>query len=112
MSEVIRTLSYLGMETGAMHDSSFIREGDDECELQLAATERLPAYRQTSISLFDEENLVNTSTVNQETGKMTNLDVPKLGVPERRALIDKLLEKIEEDNHKLLLKQRRRLERS
>ncbi|KAL1833025.1 hypothetical protein ACET3Z_002676 [Daucus carota] len=111
MSEVIRTLSYLGMETGAMHDSSFIREGDDECELQLAATERLPAYRQTSISLFDEENLVNTSTVNQETSKMTNLDVPKLGVPERRALIDKLLEKIEEDNHKLLLKQRRRLER-
>ncbi|KAK1384996.1 hypothetical protein POM88_022731 [Heracleum sosnowskyi] len=99
------------METGAIHDSGFRREEDDGHELQLAAMERVPAYKQTTTSPFDRDNCVNTTTEDQENGNMMKVDVPKLGVLERRALIDKLLNKIEEDNHKLLLKQKRRLER-
>ncbi|XP_074347455.1 pleiotropic drug resistance protein 3-like [Apium graveolens] len=101
----------LGMETGAIHDSGLIREQDDEYELQLAAMERVPAYNQTTTSPFDPGNYVNTTTEDQENGNMMKVDIPKLGVLERRALIDRLLNKIEEDHHKLLLKQKRRLER-
>lgn len=99
------------METGAIHDSGLIREEDDEYELQLAAMEGVPAYSQSTTSPFDRENYVNTTTEDQENGNMMKVDIPKLKVLERRALIDKLLNKIEEDNHKLLLKQKRRLER-
>lgn len=100
------------METGAIHDSSLIREEDDEYELQLAAMERVPAYNQTTTSFFDRDNYVKTTTEDQENGNMMKFDVPGLGVIERHAFIDKLLKKIEEDNYKLLLKQKRRLERS
>lgn len=65
------------------------REDDDEGELELAAIERIE---------------------NQQ--HKTSDRVSKLGAVERHAFIDKLLKKIEEDNHRLLLKQRQRIERS
>ncbi|KAL8089213.1 hypothetical protein AgCh_038848 [Apium graveolens] len=65
-----------------------VREDDDEGELELAAIERIETQQH----------------------KTTNL-VSKLGALERHALIDKLLKKIEEDNHRLLLKQRQRIDR-
>ncbi|KAK1356757.1 pleiotropic drug resistance protein 3-like [Heracleum sosnowskyi] len=65
-----------------------VREDDDEGELELAAIERIEA-----------QQLKTTDRVS------------KLGAAERHAFIDKLLKKIEEDNHRLLLKQRQRIDR-
>lgn len=65
-----------------------VREDDDEGELELAAIERIEAQQQK-----------------------TTTQVSKLGAAERHAFIDKLLKKIEEDNLRLLLKQRQRIDR-
>ena len=66
-----------------------VGEDDDEGELELAAIERIEAQQNT-----------------------TTERVSKLGALERHAFIDRLLKKIEEDNHRLLLKQRQRIDRS
>lgn len=65
-----------------------VGEDDDEGELELAAIERIEAQQNTTER------------------------VSKLGALERHAFIDRLLKKIEEDNHRLLLKQRQRIDRS
>ncbi|KAL1827281.1 hypothetical protein ACET3Z_005693 [Daucus carota] len=64
-----------------------VGEDDDEGELELAAIERIEAQQNTTER------------------------VSKLGALERHAFIDRLLKKIEEDNHRLLLKQRQRIDR-
>lgn len=66
-----------------------VREDDDQGELELAAIERIEAQQHK-----------------------TTHRVSKLGSAERHAFIDKLLKKIEQDNHRLLLKQRQRIDRS
>lgn len=66
-----------------------VREDDDEGELELAAVERIETQQHKTTSRVSE-----------------------LGALERHAFIDKLLKKIEEDNHRLLLKQRQRIDRS
>lgn len=91
------------------HDGTREDEDDDEDELQWAAIERLQTQG-------NQENFILGSTEEDEEEeethdkKMKNDHVLGSAV-ERRAFIDKLLKKIEEDNQSLLLKQRRRIDR-
>ncbi|KAJ6390309.1 hypothetical protein OIU77_024515 [Salix suchowensis] len=74
--------------------SSCVKENEDEIELQWAAIERLPTFRRLRLSLFDEKE-------EDEEGKRV-VDVTKLEALERHVFIDKLINKIEEDNCRLL----------
>ncbi|ONK61392.1 uncharacterized protein A4U43_C08F29430 [Asparagus officinalis] len=80
------------------------REGDDEYELQWAAIERLETFERVRKSVVDGD-----SSENQKEKKVA--DVTKLGAPERRLLIEKLIKNIENDNLRLLQKQRVRIDR-
>lgn len=97
--------------SGSSRDSRSFREQEDENELQLAAIERLPTYKQHTTALFDQDNLINNSKEDEETRKTVKIDAPKLGALERHVFINKLLKKIEEDNYRLLFKQRERIDR-
>ncbi|KAI4363745.1 hypothetical protein MLD38_019921 [Melastoma candidum] len=79
-------------------------EGKDEAELQWAAIERLPTYRRIRTSLLvgnGKEGRKRTAVV----------DVSKMDHVERQMFIDNLLEKVEEDNLKLLRKLKERIDR-
>ncbi|KAJ0110603.1 hypothetical protein Patl1_00802 [Pistacia atlantica] len=89
-------------------DAEYIEENHDEVELLWAAIERLPTNKRLRISLFDHKLLKDGK---EEEGK-TMIDVSKLGDLERHVFIDKLLMKIEEDNHRLLQKLKERIENS
>lgn len=91
-------------------------EDDDEDELQWAAVERIQKERQyKTLDLEHDrnENSVDGSKVESEERKKVKIRHPTTlkSAQERHAFIDKLLKKIEEDNHKLLLKQRERIDR-
>lgn len=91
------------------------RKHDEEDELELAAIERLQAqgYLGTSAPFDHQDNFTNVGKKEEEAGNTVKIDhVVKLGALERHAFIDKLLKKIEEDNQRLLLNQRQRIDRS
>ncbi|KAB5569567.1 hypothetical protein DKX38_003360 [Salix brachista] len=83
--------------------SSCVKENEDEIELQWAAIERLPTFRRLRLSLFDEKE-------EDEEGKRV-VDVTKLEALERHVFIDKLINKIEEDNCSLLSKLKERIDK-
>lgn len=89
---------------------SMKKNDDDEVELQWAAIERLPTFERIRTSLFDctkdeqEDEASNKS-------KKVQIDVTKLGSPERHVFIEKLIKEIEGDNHRLLQKLRERIDR-
>ncbi|KAJ6338662.1 hypothetical protein OIU76_008181 [Salix suchowensis] len=83
--------------------SSCVKENEDEIELQWAAIERLPTFRRLRLSLFDEKE-------EDEEGKRV-VDVTKLEALERHVFIDKLINKIEEDNCRLLNKLKERIDK-
>lgn len=92
------------------------QDDDDEDELQWAAVERVQKetqYRRTLDLAHDRtENSVDRSK-DSAHGKQVKIQHPATlkSAQERHAFIDKLLKKIEEDNRKLLLKQRERIDR-
>ncbi|CAK9145272.1 unnamed protein product [Ilex paraguariensis] len=88
-------------------DARSSRQNEDEVELQWAAIERLPTYKRLRLSLFDHTNLHGS---NKEEGKAV-IDVTKLGALERHVFIEKLLNKIEKDNHRLFQKVKERMDR-
>jgi len=77
--------------------SARAREDDDEYELQWAAIERLSTIERVRKSVLESNKKV--------------VDVTKLGALERRLLIEKLIKHIENDNLRLLQKQRERIDR-
>uniref|UniRef100_A0A6N2MYY0 ABC transporter domain-containing protein n=1 Tax=Salix viminalis TaxID=40686 RepID=A0A6N2MYY0_SALVM len=83
--------------------SSCVKENEDEIELQWAAIERLPTFRRLRLSLFDEKE-------EDEEGKRV-VDVTKLEALERHVFIDKLINRIEEDNCRLLNKLKERIDK-
>lgn len=89
------------------HSDSITKE-DEELELQWAAIERLPAFKQLQTSLFDSEHSNGSRTGSE--GKRA-IDVTKLGALERHVFIEKIIKHIEKDNLLLLQKQRERIER-
>lgn len=91
------------------------RKQDEEDELELAAIEGLQAqgHLGTSVPFDHQQNFTNVCKKDEETGKTRNSDhYKKLGAIERHAFIDRLLKKIEEDNYRLLLNQKKRIDRS
>ncbi|KAM7276544.1 hypothetical protein ACFE04_018410 [Oxalis oulophora] len=83
---------------------SLREDNEDEIELQYwAALERLPTYEKVKTSLFDHNN-------GDEQKKMV-VDVTTLGALERHLFVEKLITQIEEDNRKLLMKIKERIDR-
>lgn len=89
--------------------SSFHSEREaDELELQWAAIERLPTMKRVRMSLFD--NLQDNNDKGK-TNKKVMVDVAKLSAAEKHVLIDKLISNVQEDNARLLLKMKQRMDR-
>ncbi|CAL9110514.1 unnamed protein product, partial [Musa textilis] len=83
-------------------------DDDDEHELTWAAIERLPTLERVRTSVFDHRDDGNVA---KEKSEKKIIDVTKLGALERRLLIENLIRHIENDNLRLLQKQRERIDR-
>lgn len=90
---------------------SMKKNDDDEVELQWAAIERLPTFERIRTSLFDCSKDHEQEDEASNKSKMVQIDVTKLGSPERHVFIEKLIKEIEGDNHRLLQKLRERIDR-
>ena len=88
--------------------SSFHSEREaDEAELQWAAIERLPTMKRVRMSLFDALQEGDAG----ETNKKVMVDVAKLSAVEKHVFIGKLISNVQEDNARLLLKMKQRMDR-
>ncbi|KAK6236047.1 hypothetical protein SCA6_011384 [Theobroma cacao] len=76
------------------------REEDDEEALTWAAIEKLPTYSR-----------VRTGILAEEGRQLREIDIKKLGLLEKRNLLERLVKVAEEDNENFLLKLRERIER-
>ncbi|GLT42708.1 hypothetical protein SLA2020_166940 [Shorea laevis] len=90
-------------DASATATSFSMKEDNDEVELQWAAIERLPTFRQIRSSLFPKGG--------KEEREMEVIDVTKLGAPDRHVFIERLITRVEEDNLRLLKKLKERMER-
>ncbi|CAJ1898805.1 unnamed protein product [Sphenostylis stenocarpa] len=79
--------------------NSFHREDDEEA-LKWAAIQKLPTVSRLRKALLTSSE-----------GEVNEIDVHKLGLQERRALLERLVRTAEEDNEKFLLKLRNRIDR-
>ncbi|KAJ3681311.1 hypothetical protein LUZ60_015800 [Juncus effusus] len=83
-------------------------EREDEHELKWAQIERLPTFTRLRTSIFD----VNGNGERGEKEKEKRVvDVTKLEAIERRLFIENLIKHVENDNLRLLQKQRKRIDR-
>ncbi|KAF3325297.1 pleiotropic drug resistance protein 3-like protein [Carex littledalei] len=74
---------------------------NDEEALMWAALERLPTYAR-----------VRTGILNMSEGQQREVDIKCLGIIEKKALLDRLLNNAEEENERFLMKLRRRIDRA
>ncbi|KAI8558579.1 hypothetical protein RHMOL_Rhmol04G0105600 [Rhododendron molle] len=79
---------------------SSYREDDEGALIQWAAIEKLPTYRRITRAILKDEE-----------GPPREIDVKDLGFFEKRNLVERLLKIAEEDNEKLLLKLKKRIDR-
>jgi hypothetical protein len=77
------------------------REEDDEEALTWAAIEKLPTY----------DRLRKGILTSASKGVANEVDIEKLGVQERKQLLERLVKVAEEDNEKFLWKLKDRVER-
>lgn len=84
-------------------------EHDKEDEKAWAAIEKLPSLKRLRTCLFDCGNLHGTKENKGKT--ISAVDVTELGAAERQLFINNLLQKIEDDNQRLLQKLRERKDR-
>lgn len=75
------------------------QEGDEEA-LKWAALERLPTYVR-----------IRRGILTDTEGQAREIDIKTLGLLERKALLDRLVEIAEKDNEKFLLKLKDRIDR-
>ena len=75
-------------------------EDEDEEALRWAALEKLPTFKRL------KKGLLTTPE-----GEASEIDIHKLGLQERKILIDRLLKVPEEDNEKFLFQLKNRIER-
>lgn len=80
--------------------NSFHQEEDDEEALKWAAIQKLPTFARLRKGLLTSSE-----------GEATEIDIKKLGLQERRALLERLVRLAEEDNERFLLKLRHRIDR-
>ncbi|XAR69346.1 Sulfate-transporting ATPase [Bertholletia excelsa] len=76
------------------------RDEDDEEALKWAAIEKLPTFRRIRRGILTEEE-----------GHPREIDVKKLGLLEKKNLLERLVKIAEEDNEKFLLKLKQRIDR-
>ncbi|WKA02608.1 hypothetical protein VitviT2T_020777 [Vitis vinifera] len=110
LAEIGRSLrSSFRRHTSSFRSSSASLKDDavEEHDLQWTDIERLPTFERLRSSLFDEYD--DGSRVDGE-GKRV-VDVTKIGAPERRMFIEKLIKHIENDNLRLLQKIRKRIDK-
>ncbi|KAL8105524.1 hypothetical protein AgCh_029350 [Apium graveolens] len=89
--------------------SSFHSEREaDELELQWAAIERLPMMKRVRMSLLDN---LQDNVDQGKTNKKVMKDVTKLSAAEKHVFIDKLISDVQQDNARLLLKMKQRMDR-
>ncbi|CAH9131348.1 unnamed protein product [Cuscuta epithymum] len=88
------------VENLSVRSTSFREEGDDEEALRWAALERLPTYARARRGLF--RNIV---------GDVKEIDVDKLENEERKVLLDRLFDSVDDDWEKLFSRMRRRFDR-
>ena len=69
-----------------MRSASFREAADDEEALQWAALERLPTYNRVRKGVF--KNIV---------GQLVEIDVQKLQIEERKVVLNRLVEAVEDD---------------
>ncbi|QHN85763.1 hypothetical protein HN51_040080 [Arachis hypogaea] len=81
--------------------SSSFRQEDDEEALKWAAIERLPTVVRLRKGLL----------ASPDGGGVSEIDIKKLGLQEKRELLERLVRIAEEDNEKFLLKLRDRIDR-
>lgn len=79
--------------------NSFHREDDEEA-LKWAAIQKLPTISRMRKALLTSSE-----------GRVDEIDVHKLGLQERRVLLERLVRTAQEDNEKFLLKLRERIDR-
>lgn len=79
--------------------NSFHREDDEEA-LKWAAIQKLPTISRMRKALLTSSE-----------GRVNEIDVHKLGLQERRVLLERLVRTAQEDNEKFLLKLRERIDR-
>ncbi|WOH13107.1 hypothetical protein DCAR_0832616 [Daucus carota subsp. sativus] len=79
----------------------------DEVELQWAAIERLPTMKRVRMSLFDAQEGDDEGKTNEKV----MVDVAKLSAVEKHVFIGKLISNVQEDNARLLLKMKQRMDR-
>ncbi|XP_028795052.1 pleiotropic drug resistance protein 1 [Neltuma alba] len=80
--------------------SNSFHQEDDEEALKWAAIEKLPTVARLRKGLLTTPD-----------GEANEIDIHKLGLQERRSLLERLIKVIEEDNEKFLLKLRNRIDR-
>ncbi|CAJ1898885.1 unnamed protein product [Sphenostylis stenocarpa] len=88
------------VENDAEIFSNFFHREDDEEALKWAAIQKLPTVSRLRKALLTSSE-----------GEVNEIDVHKLGLQERRALLERLVRTAEEDNEKFLLKLRNRIDR-
>ncbi|XP_061343387.1 pleiotropic drug resistance protein 1-like [Gastrolobium bilobum] len=79
--------------------NSFHHQEDDEEALKWAAIQRLPTVSRLRKGLLTNQD-----------GKANEIDIKKLGLQERRDLLERLVKVADEDNEKFLLKLRNRID--
>lgn len=88
----------------AQGDGFQSRREDDEEELRWAAIERLPTFERLRKGLL--KHVLDDGQVVREPA-----DLAKLGLQEKKLLIESMLKFVEEDNEKFLLRLRERTDR-
>ncbi|OMO80597.1 ABC-2 type transporter [Corchorus olitorius] len=81
--------------------SDSFREEDDEESLKWAAIEKLPTFAR-----------IRTGILAEEGGQLREVDIKKLGLLERRNLVERLVKVADEDHEKFLLRLRERIDQA
>ncbi|KAG5540567.1 hypothetical protein RHGRI_020697 [Rhododendron griersonianum] len=95
-----RAISNVWRNSGREVFSLSSDEDDDGEALKWAALEKLPTFVR-----------IRTGILSEDEGQFREIDVKKLGVIERRNLVERLVKTAEEDNEKFLLKLKERIDR-
>lgn len=87
-------------ESISARSASFREDGDDEEALQWAALERLPTYNRVRKGIF--KNIV---------GESREIDVEKLQEQERKVVLDRLVDSVEDDWERFFDRMRHRFDK-
>lgn len=87
-------------ESVSVRSASFRESGDDEEALQWAALERLPTYNRVRKGVF--KNIV---------GDLIEIDVHKLELEERKVVLNRLVQSVDDDWDRFFLRIRQRFDK-